>query len=44
MSRIRPFRLRYAIPLVALGSLAVAACGGGGTSADTSNVQPQPAT
>jgi predicted lipoprotein with Yx(FWY)xxD motif len=24
--------------------LAVAACGGGGTSADTSNVQPQPAT
>jgi predicted lipoprotein with Yx(FWY)xxD motif len=45
MSRIRPIKLTYAIVLVALSSLAVAACGGGGTKADhTSNVQPQPAS
>ena len=46
MSRISPIKLTYAILLVALGSLAVAACGGGGsTKADhTSNVQPQPAS
>jgi predicted lipoprotein with Yx(FWY)xxD motif len=44
MSRIRPIKLTYAILLVALSSLAVAACGGGNTTADTSNVQPQPAS
>ncbi len=43
MSRIRPIKLTYAILLVALTALAVAACGGGGsTTADTANVQPQP--
>src|SRR5947207_2858240 len=46
MSRISPIKLTSAIPLVALSSLAVAACGGGGsTTADhTANVQPQPAS
>ena len=45
MSRIRPIKLTYAILLVALTALAVAACGGGGsTTADTANVQPQPTT
>ena len=43
MSRIRPIKLTSAILLVALTSLAVAACGGGGsTKAHTANVQPQP--
>src|SRR3954451_4807416 len=43
MSRIRPIKLAYAILVVAVSSLAVAACGGGSRTADTSNVQPQPA-
>ena len=44
MSRIRPIKLTYAILLVALTSLAVAACGGGSSTKvdNTSNVQPQP--
>src|SRR5882757_3395396 len=45
MSRIRPIKLTYAILLVALSSLAVAACGGGGsTKADTSKGETQPAS
>jgi predicted lipoprotein with Yx(FWY)xxD motif len=44
MSWIRPIKPTYAILPVALSSLAVAACGGGSTTADTSNVQPQPAS
>jgi len=44
MSRIRPIHLACAILVVAVTSLAVAACGGGSTTADTSNVQPQPAS
>ncbi len=45
MSRLRSLKLAYAIPLVALSSLAVAACGGGGsTKADTSKGQTQPAS
>ena len=44
MSRIRPIKLACAILVVAVTSLAVAACGGGRTTADTSNVQPQPAS
>ena len=44
MSRIRP-NLTYAVLLVALSSLAVAACGGSGsTKADTSKAQTQPAS
>jgi predicted lipoprotein with Yx(FWY)xxD motif len=45
MSRISPIKLTYAILLVALSSLAVAACGGGGSTKanHTSNVQPHPA-
>jgi predicted lipoprotein with Yx(FWY)xxD motif len=43
MSRIRSVRLMYAIPLVALSSLAVAACGGGSsTKSDTSTTQTHP--
>jgi hypothetical protein len=45
MFRLRSLKLAYAIPLVALTSLAVAACGGGGsTRADTSKGQTQPAS
>src|SRR6476620_10552079 len=46
MSRIRSIKLTYAILLVASSSLAVAACGSGGSStkANTSNTQTQPAT
>src|SRR5690349_1274212 len=45
MSRTERVRLTYVIPLVALSALAVAACGGrGSTKADTANVQPQPAS
>jgi predicted lipoprotein with Yx(FWY)xxD motif len=45
MSRLRSLKLAYAIPLVVLSSLAVAACGGGGsTKADTSKGQTQPAS
>src|SRR3954466_1431803 len=44
MSRIRSLKLTYGILLVALSSLAVAACGGGGsTKADTTKAQTQPA-
>jgi predicted lipoprotein with Yx(FWY)xxD motif len=44
MSRIGSLKATYAIFLVALSSLAVAACGGGGgTRADTSKAQTQPA-
>ena len=44
MSRIRS-NVTYSILLVALSSLAVAACGGGGsTKADTSKAQTQPAS
>src|SRR3954471_17031345 len=45
MSRIRSLKLTYGILLVALSSLAVAACGGGGSSkADTSKAQTKPAS
>jgi predicted lipoprotein with Yx(FWY)xxD motif len=45
MSVIRSIKVTYAILLVALGSLAVAACGGGGgTKADISRAQTQPAS
>jgi predicted lipoprotein with Yx(FWY)xxD motif len=45
MSRIKPIKLTWAFLLVALSSLAVAACGGGGsTNADTSTAQAQPAS
>ena len=45
MSRIRSLNVTYGILLVALSSLAVAACGGGGrTKADTSKAQTQPAS
>ena len=45
MSRIRSFKLTYGILLLALSSLAVVACGGGGgTRADTSKAQTQPAS
>jgi predicted lipoprotein with Yx(FWY)xxD motif len=45
MSRIRFLKVTYGILLVALSSLAVAACGGGGsTKADTSKAQTQPAS
>jgi predicted lipoprotein with Yx(FWY)xxD motif len=45
MFRIRSLKLTYGILLVALSSLAVAACGGGGsTKADTSKAQTQPAS
>ena len=45
MSRIRSLNITYGILLVALSSLAVAACGGGGsTKADTSKAQTQPAS
>jgi predicted lipoprotein with Yx(FWY)xxD motif len=44
MSRIRSLKVTQGILLVALSSLAVAACGGGGsTKADTSKAQTQPA-
>src|SRR5882757_5658460 len=44
MSRIRSLKPTYGILLVALSSLAVAACGGSGsTKADTSKAQTQPA-
>jgi predicted lipoprotein with Yx(FWY)xxD motif len=43
MSRIRSLKLTYGVLLVAFSSLAVAACGGGGsTKADTSKAQTQP--
>src|SRR5690348_12546732 len=42
MSRIRPMKVACAIFLVALSSMAVAACGGGAsTNADTSKAQAQ---
>jgi predicted lipoprotein with Yx(FWY)xxD motif len=45
MSRIRSLNVTYGILLVALSSLAVAACGGGAsTKADTSKAQTQPAS
>src|SRR3954447_7124626 len=45
MSRIRSLKATYGILLVALSSLAVAACGGSGsTKADTSKAQTQPAS
>ena len=45
MSRIRSLNVTYGILLVALSSLAVAACGGGGsTKADTSKAQTQSAS
>ena len=45
MSRIRSLKVTYGIVLVALSSLAVAACGGGGsTKADPSKAQTQPAS
>ena len=45
MSRIRSLNVTYGILLVALSSLAVAACGGGGsTKAGTSKAQTQPAS
>jgi predicted lipoprotein with Yx(FWY)xxD motif len=44
MSRIRSLKVTHGILLVALSSLAVAACGGGGsTKAETSKAQTQPA-
>jgi predicted lipoprotein with Yx(FWY)xxD motif len=44
MSRIRSLKVTYGIVLVAVSSLAVAACGSGdSTSADSSKVQTQPA-
>src|SRR4051812_15400936 len=43
MSRIRSLKVTYGIVLVAFSSLAVAACGGGGsTKAETANAQTQP--
>jgi len=45
MSRIRSLNVTYGILLVALTSLAVAACGGGGsTKASTSTAQTQSAS
>jgi predicted lipoprotein with Yx(FWY)xxD motif len=45
MSRIRSLKLTHGIFLVAFSSLAVAACGGGGsTSADSSKAQTYPAS
>jgi len=45
MSQTGGVRLTYVIPLVALSALALAACGGGGsTKADTGNVQAAPAS
>ena len=45
MSRIRSVKVTYGILLVALSSVAVAACGSGGsTKADTSKAQTQPAS
>jgi predicted lipoprotein with Yx(FWY)xxD motif len=45
MSRARSLKVTYGIVLVALSSLAVAACGGGGsTKAETSKPQTQPAS
>jgi predicted lipoprotein with Yx(FWY)xxD motif len=45
MSRIRTLKVMHAIPVVALSSLAVAACGGGGgTKAAVSKAQTQPAS
>jgi predicted lipoprotein with Yx(FWY)xxD motif len=45
MSRIRSLKVTCGILLVTLSSLAVAACGGGGsTKADTSKAQTQPAS
>jgi predicted lipoprotein with Yx(FWY)xxD motif len=45
MSRITSFKVTNGILLVALSSLAVAACGGGGsTKADTSKAQTKPAS
>jgi len=45
MPRSRSLKVTYAIVLVALSSLAVAACGGSGsTKADTSKAQIQPAS
>jgi predicted lipoprotein with Yx(FWY)xxD motif len=45
MSRARSLKVTYGIVLVTLSSLAVAACGGGGsTKADTSKPQTQPAS
>jgi predicted lipoprotein with Yx(FWY)xxD motif len=45
MSRIRSFKVTSGILLVALSSLAVAACGGNGsTKADTSKAQTHPAS
>jgi predicted lipoprotein with Yx(FWY)xxD motif len=44
MSRIRSLKVTYGIVLVALSSLAVAACGGSdSTNADTANAQTPPA-
>ena len=45
MSQTGGVRLTYVIPLVALSALALAACGGGGsTKADTGDVQAAPAS
>src|SRR5438270_11261129 len=45
MSRIRSLKVTYGVLLVALSSLAIAACGSGGsTKADTSKAQTQPAS
>jgi hypothetical protein len=45
MSRIRSLNVTYGILLLALSSLAVAACGGGGsTKADTPKAQTQAAS